>query len=58
MSKVIEIPVGEFTKLIDKIDYYKDKIKDLESVVEFLNNQIDDYNVQFTSMENNADDKK
>ena len=51
MSKVIEIPVAEFTKLIDKVDYYKDKIKDLESVIEFLNNQIDDYNVQFTEKE-------
>ena len=52
MDKVIEIPVKEFTKMVSRLDYYKDRVKDLEKVIEFLNEQIDDYNRNFTKVEN------
>lgn len=54
MSKVIEIPVAEFTKMVNRLDYYKDRVKDLERVIEFLNAQIDDYNMNFTKVENDG----
>ena len=47
MGKAIEIQKEDFDKLVGRIDYYKDKIRDLEKTIAFLNTQIDEYNLEF-----------
>ena len=46
-SKTIELPIAEFNKLIKRIDWYKDRVSDLEKTVDYLNNEISTYNVKF-----------
>lgn len=46
-SQIVEIPLKEFKKLIARVDYYKDQVKDLKDVIRFQNEQITKYNSQF-----------
>lgn len=47
MSKVIEVPSKEFAAMVKRLDYYKDRVADLEDVVRFLNKQVSEYNAKF-----------
>ena len=48
-SKVIELPVAEFKKLMSRIDNYKIEISNLSKTVDYLNEEIKKYNKEFTN---------